>query len=189
MRIVWLAFSLFAMQAEAATIYLPRRVTIYAQNYSLAEKNLAALSDLKAKGIKFKLGTFTPAEGDKGSLMCRSWFPVNAPSGISFSEFLNAALVSELSEVGVYSESEGIELSLKVESIDFESFGSGKWIFRASITTAKKEPLVITYEHPFEIAFAAPAACRAVGSAFMPGTQAFLNAIYSDPKFLVLFEP
>lgn len=164
-------------------IYIPRSVTIYSQQYDFSSENIAALAGFKNSGVKLKVAQFRPASGDDGSMLCRGWFPIVPTSGVSFSEFVKTALTNELTEAGIYSENDGLELSVQVESIDFNSFGSGKWTYRATLATLTKGPQVFSYEHPFDTPFTAAAACRAVASAFVPGVQGFLRAIYADPRF------
>lgn len=173
--------------AYERTIYIPRSVTIHSNQYTISKPNMEALTAIKSAGVKLYVGQFTPATGDDGSIMCRGWFPIAPKRGVSFSEFLKSALTSELTEAGIYSETEGTELSIQIEEIDFTSAFSGMWKFRVRIATAKKEAAVFTFERSFENSYAAAAACASVGAAFVPSVQEFLNSIYSNQKFLDLF--
>lgn len=177
--------------AYERTIYIPRSVMMYSQQYNFSSDNINALLDLKQKhpDIKVRLGKIVLSPGDDGSILCRTWFPISPAEKLPFGEFIKAALISELTEAGIYSESEGRALSLQFESIDFSSFGAGKWSFRASLSVENKEAQMFSHEHRFELAFAASPACRAVARAFMPSVQGFLKSIYHDTRFQELIFP
>lgn len=173
------------------TIYIPRSVTLFSQPYHFSSDNINALRELKQRNpaIKVKFGEIALAKGDDGSKYCRGWFPITTEKNVPFGEFVKTALMSELAEAGMHSDLDGQTLSLRFESIDFNTVGSGKWTFSAELSTANRKAEVFSYEHTFESFFIAAAACRAVANAFVPGIQGFLRSIYKDARFYELVTP
>jgi hypothetical protein len=167
------------------TIYIPAQVTMNSQGYNTPADNLNALAELKQKnpGVKVKMGKIVLPPGDDGTIYCRTYFPIKPGSAVSFGGYVNAALFSELKQADLYSENDGRALSIQFETIDFTSFGEGKWMFKASLSVDDKAVQTFSYQHPFELSFMAAKACGAVTRALAPGVQAFLKSIYTDARF------
>lgn len=177
--------------AASRLLTLPIPVTLYSQPYSMGEESFAALTDLKEAGVKLKLTPFVPSRPeDEPSTWCRGWFPVVPQQDVTYKEFVFGALQYELTSAGLYSETEGLELTLQTQLVDFNSQFKGKWIYKAVVTVqGRQQPLQLSYEFPFEVSMGAVYACKEVSDAFVPSVRGFLKTIYTDARFRELVLP
>lgn len=160
--------------------------TYFAGEYVAPEKNLAVLREIKPKVSAVRIADFTANDPDMKTLVCRLSWPVHAPAEIPYAVFLAGAMRDELTKEGLYSATDGIEISGRLDSINFESFGSGKWIIAATFSAPGKEPVTVRHETTFPVSFIASSACGKVRDNLVPAMQEFLFAVYSDERFLAL---
>ncbi len=173
----------FFLKVGGRTTFVPGFHTYFSGQYVAPEKNLSLLREIKEKISIVKISDFTANDPDMATLICRMSYPVYAPEKIPFVAFVAGALKDELSKAELYSLDSGVELSGRLNSINFESFGSGKWTIAATFSVPGKEPVVVKHETPFSIPFSAVRACGQVKDNLVPAIQEFLFAVYSDSKF------
>lgn len=157
--------------------------TYFGGEYVAPDKNLAYLREMKPRLRLIKIADFTAKDPDMTTLVCRLSWPVYAPAKLPYAMFLAGAMRDELTKAELYSETEGVELKANLDSINFESFGSAKWVIAVTFSAPGKAPVTVKHEMPFDVPFAAAGACRMVTSNLVPSMQEFLYAAYSDPQF------
>ena len=70
-----------------------------------------------------------------------------------------------------------------LDEFDFSSFGTGKWTIQATLSAEGKSPLVVKNEYTYPVSVGAVPGCKDVMNALVPGIEAFLFTLYSDPRF------
>ena len=157
--------------------------TFFAGEYVAPEKNLAVLRQLKDQMRKIRIADFIADDPDMTTLVCRLSWPVYAPAKLPYPMFLAGAMRDELTRAGLYASDDGIALTGHLDSINFDSFGSGKWKIAATFSVEGKTPVTVKHEIAFPVGFGAASACKDVRDNLVPAMQEFLYAAYSDPQF------
>jgi hypothetical protein len=160
--------------------------TYFAGEYVAPEKNLAVLRELKKQMPKIRIADFSADDPEMTTLVCRMSWPLYAPAKLPYTVFLAGAMRDELTREGLYSSNDGIEVTGRLDSINFESFGSAKWKIAATFSVEGKTPVTVKHETAFPVGFGASSACTSVRDNLVPAMQEFLFAVYSDPQFQAL---
>jgi hypothetical protein len=160
--------------------------TYFSGEYVASEKNLAALREIKERMPKIRIADFSADDPEMATLVCRLSWPVYAPAKLPYVLFLAGAMRDELTQAGLYSSNDGMEVTGHLDSMNFDSFGSGKWKIAATFSVKGKPPVTVKHETAFPVAFGAVGACRSVRDNLVPAMQEFLFAVYSDPQFQAL---
>ena len=168
------------------TLFVEGFRSYFAGEYVAPEKNLAVLREIKPRVSAIRIADFTADDPDMNTLVCRMSWPIYAPAKLPYAMFLAGAMRDELAREGLYVANDGIEITGHLDSINFESFGTGKWIIAATFSAAGKDPVTVKHETTFPVSFAASGACVQVRDKLVPAMQEFLFAVYSDPQFQAL---
>ncbi|WP_143477729.1 hypothetical protein [Pseudogulbenkiania subflava] len=147
------------------------------------------MKELKQSIPQIRIAGFGAASPGKTTLFCRLSFPVYLPDKMAHEIFLAEAMRAELLEAGLYSEDATVSVTGHLVSMDFNSFGTGKWIIEAKFEVEGKEPVTIKYEYTYPISMTAVNACGDVSRALVPALQGFLFTVYSDAGFKALLQP
>lgn len=170
-------------------IYIPGFRTYSTNWYRTSSQNVAALKELQQSIPLIRIAGFGAASPGETTLVCRLSFPVYLPNKMAHEVFLAEAMRAELLEAGLYSEDAPVALSGHLVSMDFNSFGTGKWTIEAKFAVEGKEPVTIKHEYTYPISMTAVNACGDVSRALVPALQSFLLAVYRDEGFRELLQP
>jgi hypothetical protein len=165
------------------TIAIPGFRSYVATGYTPSARNIEFIKALKTPAPALRLLKFDLAKNNKDMLLCRASFPVYGPNKTPFASLLEAAANLELVESGLAAQ-DAATVQATLDEFDFSSFGTGKWTLRATLTSAGKAPLVVSHEYTYPVSGGAVAACTDVTNALVPGIEAFLCALYTDPRFI-----
>ncbi len=165
------------------TIAIPGFRSYVASGYTPSARNIELIKEMKAKAPALRLLKFDLAKNNKDMLLCRASFPVYGPNKTPFASLVEAAANLELVEAGLAAQ-DATTVQATLDEFDFSSFGTGKWTLRATLTAAGKPPLVVSHEYSYPVSGGAVAGCTDVTNALVPGIEAFLYALYSDPRFI-----
>lgn len=174
------------VSAQTHTLYIQAFRTYFAGEYVAPEKNLALLREIKDRMPKIRIADFGADDPDMATLVCRMSWPLYAPAKLPYTLFLAGAMRDELTREGLYSSDDGVVVTGHLDSMNFESFGSGKWKIAATFSVEGKTPVTVKHETTFPVTFGAAGACRSVRDQLVPAMQEFLFAVYSDPQFQAL---
>lgn len=170
-------------------IYVPGFRTYSTDSYITSRQNVSLLKELGHVIPQLRIAGFSSASPGETALLCRLSFPVYLPGKVAHEVYLAESMRAELSEAGLYADTAPVALLGHLVSMDFNSFGTGKWVLEARFFVEGKEPVTIKYEHGFPLGVLAVQACRDVTHALVPAMQGFLFTVYSDPKFQNLLRP
>lgn len=170
-------------QSGTHTMFIEGFRTFVAGEYVASEKNLAVLRAIKYQMPKIRIADFGADDPNMATLVCRMSWPLYAPAKLPYAMFLAGAMRDELTREGLYASNDGIAVTGRLDSINFDSFGSGKWQIVATFSVEGKTPVTVKHETVFPVAFGAASACRSVRDNLVPAMQEFLFAVYSDPQF------
>jgi len=106
-----------------------------------------------------------------------------APAQIPYAAYISGAMRQEFVTAGLSEQEDGIEIKGRLDFINFESFGTGKWIIAATFSAPGKDAVTIRHEIEFPVSFLASSACATVLNKLQPAMREFLFAAYSDEKF------
>jgi hypothetical protein len=119
--------------------------------------------------------------------------PVQLPEGQSFESYIKNALVSELKDAGLYSESARTELNGHLEMVELNAGeksrgsmvpGSAWWLIRIKFTMAGDgDSFTVENRRRFLPAFSADKACLQVAQQFVPAVQDVLRQLFNHPSF------
>lgn len=170
-------------------VYVPGFRTYSTNWYSTSSQNVAVLKEMRQSIPPIRIAGFGAASPGKTTLVCRLSFPVYLPGKMAHEVFLAEAMQAELLEAGLYSENAPVAVNGHLVSMDFNSFGTGKWKIEAKFEVEGKEPVTIKYEYTYPISMTAVNACGDVSRALVPALQGFLLTVYSDTGFKALLQP
>lgn len=170
-------------------IYVPGFRTYSTNSYSTSSQNVSLLKQLAHSFPQLRIAGFSAVSPGEATLLCRLSFPVYLPGKVAHEVYLAESMRAELSEAGLYADTAPVALLGHLISMDFNSFGIGKWVFEARFSVEGKEPVTIKHEHSYPLGILAVQACRDVTQALVPAMQGFLFTVYSDPKFQDLLRP
>lgn len=177
-----LVFALLATAALAgcSTYAVPR--------YSISADNVTALKAVAVNGIS--VGAFSQApiaNQSPNEIMCRGVGPIKTPDGEPFAEFVKNALVSELKIAGVYAPTAPIQLTGRLDSIDFSSM-SGAWDLALTVTSSNGRSLSVAEKYPFTSSYFGETACNQTAQALMPAVQDLIAKLVHAPGFSTLIK-
>ena len=165
------------------TISIPGFRSYVASGYTPSARNIEFIKEMKAKAPALRLLKFDLTKNNKDMLLCRASFPVYGPNKTPFASLVEAAANLELVESGLAAQ-DSPTIQATLDEFDFSSFGTGKWTLRATLTANGKPPLVVSHETTYPVSGGAVAGCTDVTRALVPGIEAFLYALYTDPRFV-----
>ncbi len=106
-----------------AVLIAPGCSTYAVSRYAVSAPNVAALRMLR--GHPINVGAFSAAE-EVSKIDCRAVGPIKTPDAESFTEYVRAALISELEMAEVYSVTAPVTLTGTLDQIDFHPYrGNG----------------------------------------------------------------
>jgi hypothetical protein len=193
LTLLTLSASLPVAAADNELIFLPggRALSVpgfrmyIATGYTPSERNIELLKEMKAKTPSLKLVAFDSTKNNTNMILCRGSFPVYGPNKTPFASLVEAAVNMELAGSGL-SAPDAPRIQATLDEFDFSSFGTGKWIIRATLSAEGKAPLVVKHEYayPLSLTGGAVGSCNAVVDALVPGIESFLHTLYSDSRFV-----
>jgi hypothetical protein len=129
------------------------------------------------------VGVFTAKPKAGGSsTTCRAGGQINTPNGAPFSQYIRAALISELQMAEVYSPSAPVTLTGTLEHVDSDSV-AGTWSIDLTVTSSNGKSLAIAEKYSFASSFAADTACPQAAQALLPAVQDLIAKLVHDPGF------
>jgi len=150
--------------------------------YSVSAPNVATLRTMRGQSIN--VGAFSARDG-ASEVLCRGVGPIKTPDGEEFSEYVRAALISELLMAEVWSASAPVTLTGVLDDVGFDSF-AGAWALSLTVTSSNGQSLHVAEKYPFQTSFYGETACNQVAQAFMPGVQDLIAKLVRDPAFKAL---
>ena len=150
--------------------------------YAVSASNVTALRTLRGQWIN--VGPFTAAL-DTASIDCRLAGPIKTTDGEPYSQYIRAALISELEMAEVYAPTGAVTLTGSVDSLEFSSM-SGDWTIGLTISSSNGKSLHVDEKYGFSSSFNGDAACAQTAQAFMPGVQDLIGKIVHSPAFPAL---
>lgn len=169
-------------------IYIPGFRTYSTSTYHTSSQNIELLKQLGKTLPPLRIAGFSATSPGETTLVCRLSYPIYLPGKIAHEVYLAESMRAELLEAGLYADTAPIALNGHLVSMDFNSFGTGKWLIEARFSVEGKEPVTIKYEHNYSIGMGAVQACGDVSRALIPALQGFLFAVYGDSKFQALWQ-
>ena len=170
----------------SGSIVVPGFHTYFSNVYVPPVKNIELLKQIKSDVAFVNPISFTSDSPSGTALVCRMSYPIYAPGKIPFESFIEGALNTELNQAGLINPDATSPIKGRLDAIDFNSFGSGKWTIHATFSVEGKEPLIIKHEYTYPVSGGAVRACGEVTTALVPAIQEFLYVLYSDPGFVGL---
>ena len=187
-NLIALCFMLMCLQGYAGstnvqTIYLPPFMTYSAASYVPSEKNVAYLNQIKSELAPVRIVGFDLSDQASNSLLCRLSYPIYAPGKKTFASALADAMAFDLHAAGLYDHEKGNPIHGRLDGIDFNSFGTGKWTIEATFSFSENYYLKVKSESTFPVSGNAISACQEVSRSFKMAMQEFLYGLYTDPGF------
>ena len=157
-----------------------------AYNTSPYGASVANVTKIKAANIKaVSVATFTSTKPGNSTITCRAAGPVTVKP--SFEEYIKNAFVDELKLSSAYDPNSKIEISGKLESVDFSSgMTNGNWSITLTVANNKSQSFTTNSTYPFSGSFVADKACQEVAQAFSPAVQKLIEDVVSNPQFATL---
>lgn len=182
----WLVFAML-MMVEGCVSYSPGF-------YRTSADNLSRLKNWE--GRKISVGQFTDGGRDKASFMCRDVGLIQAPDESTFASYIQDALVKELKEAGLYSESSDLVVTGVVNHLDYQSdaedwgasLNSGIWEISLTLVSSRGGSMTVNEEYKFNTNWNTKAACDKSAQAFMPAVQHLIYKIVSSKEFAGLLK-
>jgi hypothetical protein len=164
-----------AMLAGCSTYAVPR--------YSISADNVMALKSVAGDGIA--VGAFTQApilNQNPNSIMCRGVGPIKTPDGEPFADFVRTSLVSELKIAGAYAPNAPVQLTGRLDNIDFSSM-SGAWNLGLSVSSSNGKSLSVSENYSYSSSYFGETACNQTAQALMPAVQDLIAKLVHAPDF------
>ena len=164
-----------AMLAGCSTYAVPR--------YSISADNVMALKSAAASGIA--VGAFTQApipNQNPNSIMCRGVGPIKTPDGEPFADFVRTSFVSELKIAGAYAPDAPVQLTGRLDKIDFSSM-SGAWNLGLSVSSSNGRSLSVSENYAYSSSYFGETACNQTAQALMPAVQDLIAKLVHAPDF------
>ncbi|MDP9033527.1 MAG: hypothetical protein M3O50_01865 [Myxococcota bacterium] len=162
-----------------AVLIAPGCSTYAVSRYAVSAPNVAALRMLR--GHPINVGAFSAAE-EVSKIDCRAVGPIKTPDAESFTEYVRAALISELEMAEVYSVTAPVTLTGTLDQIDFSSV-SGQWNLGLTVVSSNGKRLRVDETYGFTSSYFGETACNQTAQAFMPGVQDLIAKLVKDPAF------
>jgi hypothetical protein len=145
---------------------------------------MAFQSSLNDSETKVQVADFTFAEGVDESLSCRALGALEVAPGKSTGEFIEGAMRDELFAAGVYDQKNGQVINGEIETLQFNSFGTGSWDIALKVSSsADPEGYTVATHYSFKTSYSAIKACQNVIDAFTPAVQQLIGEVVKDPQF------
>jgi hypothetical protein len=151
--------------------------------YSISADNVVALRAVPNSGIS--VGAFTQApipNQNPNSIMCRGVGPIKTPDGETFADFLRSSLVSELKIAGAYAAGAPVQLTGRLDNIDFSSV-SGAWNLGLTVFSSNGRSISIAEKYGYTSSYYGETACNQTAQALMPAVQDLLGKLVQAPDF------
>jgi len=182
------AFLLFSLVAAVGC------TSVNIQRYDMSGDNIAELRRLHQPSLtQLRVGKFTSYKPENKSVRCRMYGPIQMPAGQSFESYIQSALISELKDAGLYSESAQTELNGHLEMVDLNTGeisggsmvpGSAWWLIKVKFTMAgDDDSFTVEDRYRFLPAFGANEACLQAAQLFVPAVQDFLRQLFNHSGF------
>jgi hypothetical protein len=163
------------------------------EHYKISGTNIADLRNLRQSSpSQLKVGKFTSYTPGNDFVSCRMYGPIQPPQGQSYESYIQNALVSELKDAGLYSESARTEIYGHMEFMELRTGeissgsmvpGSAGWLIRMKFTIAGKDSFVVENMYRYFPAFAADEACLQAAQKFVPAVQDLLRQLFNHSGF------
>jgi len=166
-----------------AVVTLAGCSTYAVPRYSISADNVVALKSIAANGIG--VGAFsqeTIPNENPNSIMCRGVGPIKTPDGEPFADFVKTSLVSELKIAGAYAPNAPVQLTGRLDSIDFSSV-SGAWNLGLSVSSSNGRSLSVTEHYSYTSSYFGETACNQTAQALMPAVQDLIAKLVNAPDF------
>ena len=140
-------------------------------------------SALKGTRTKLKVRVESPSFADEGSIVCRGVGPVVLPDGQSFSQYVADALRQELAASGIHDDNARLELSLRLQRVDFSSaLGATNWYLDTEYTITDQKFAISTVYNDRSSYFG-DKACSNMALYFRKAVGQHLREVFSHPTF------
>lgn len=143
---------------------------------------LRAIGDVKVEVGEF-VGAKEAGPNDKvGEIMCRGVGPIKTPDGESYAEYVRKALISELVMANLYAKDAPIELTGKLNELDFQST-KGYWTVSLEILSSNGKSLEVENTYEYQSSFYGETACNQTAQAGLGAIQDAIRAAVTDESF------
>ncbi|MDH6149479.1 MULTISPECIES: hypothetical protein [Paraburkholderia] len=177
-----LLFGLLAVAtlAGCSTYAVPR--------YSISADNVVALKSTVVNGVGVGAFTQSPMSNQSpNEIMCRGVGPIKTPDGEPFADFVKSGLVSELKIAGVYAPGAPVQLTGRLDSIDFSSV-SGAWNLGLTVSSSNGRSLSVAENYSYASSYYGETACNQTAQALMPAVQDLIAKVVHSPEFTTLLK-
>jgi hypothetical protein len=172
-----------ALLAVLSTVAITGCSTYAVPRYSVAADNVVTLRAVPNSGIS--VGAFSQApipNQNPNTIMCRGVGPIKTPDGETFADFVRTSLVSELKIAGVYAAGSPVQLTGRLDNIDFSSV-SGAWNLGLTVQSSNGRSLSIAEKYEYSSSYFGETACNQTAQALMPAVQDLLGKLVQAPSF------
>ena len=157
-----------------------------APRYSVSVENVTMLRGLRRRPIGVGKFVAKPMSGG-ASVPCRAGGQINTPDGEPFSQYVRAALISELEMAEAYSASAPVTLTGTLDHVDSNSL-AGTWTIALTVASSNGRSIAVEEKYSFGSSFAADVACPQTAQALMPAVQNVIAKLVHDPGFAALVD-
>ena len=178
---VWLVIAMSVM-FEGCASYSPGLYHTSADNLSILKR---------WEGKEISVGQFTDGGKDKASFMCRDVGLIKMPDETTFASYIQDALVKELKEAGLYSESSSQMITGVVNHLDIKSgaedwgpsLSSGIWEISLTLISSTGSSMKANEGYRFNTHWNTKSACEKSAQSFMPAVQRLIYKAVSSKEF------
>lgn len=123
------------------------------------------------------------------SIMCSLNSSINTPSGESYSDYIENALVSELKHNNLYSKDNGLNLiNIHLEGLESSSaFGDSYWQFEVRISSKATKDFIVRSRYDLDTHLKVDVACQEMNDSFDKAVAKLMKDIFKHPEFSSLF--
>jgi hypothetical protein len=148
--------------------------------YTASPENVMVLRGLHQRPVN--VGPFS-AVRENTALSCRGEARVATDDGEPFSQYIRAALVSELKMADAYDPNAAVTITGLVERADFYS-ASKRWEIELTVSSSNGRRMHIDGSWYWRDNYSsAPAGCQDAATSLVPAVQDTISRIVNDPTF------
>lgn len=138
-------------------------------------------SSLRGLDKKVKVVAQTSAFKDEGSIACRGTGVVALPENQTFTAYIAAALIMELTAADLASETSDLVLSMKLEKVDFSTMlGATNWYIDTRYEIDQEVILVSTVYND-RSSYLGEKACANMAAYFQKAVSRHFRQLFNDP--------
>lgn len=168
--------------AIASVALLSACSTYPAPDYGASIENVAYIERLGATG-SVRVGEFSSAPGVPSSITCRAAGPITASTGVTYAEYVRGALHDELYLARVLDPDSDVEITGRLDAIDFVSTSPARWEIAVTISAPGRPSISVDVEHAFNTSWSAEAGCRDAANALESAVERVISELTRHPDF------